>query len=133
MNQNYCYITKIIAYISPLPYLIMLIFTIRSFNSLNIIHILNLQLLIVAIANTSTYCFPFYEDNKSIGCTIQSLLCFSTMFITSFIVMFITYLNINFSQTPHNTRLKQKGFIFQYNVLVNSFNFIRRIIFQGNN
>lgn len=133
MNQNYLYITKIIAYISLLPYLLMFIFTIRSFNSSNIIHILNIQLLIVAIANTVTYCFPFFEDNTSIGCTIQSLLCFSTMFITSFIVMFITYLNIKFFTSTAQYEAK-KGRLYIFNIMCWLIPLILSggLLFQGN-
>lgn len=116
MKIEHFYITKIIAYISIIPYFIIFIFTIRSFNSSNIIHILNLQLIIATIANTSTYYFPFYDDNKSISCKIQSLLCFSTMFITSFIVMFITYLNIKLFTNTAKYEAK-KGRLYIFNIM----------------
>lgn len=105
-------LVKIIAYCSLIPYLLTAIFTFRSFNSNNIIHILNIQLILSTLLNTITYLL-FYDSSDSMGCTIQCLIGFCSTFTTSFIVMFISYLNIKLftNNEQYESNLKKIYFV----------------------
>lgn len=110
------YLPTILSYISFVLQIILLGFNIKQFNKANIIHILNIEFIIVCSLHIACYFFPFYYDivNVAVGCQIQSFIFCSTNVMVSLLVISISFLNIKlFTNTEEYENNKRTIFIVQ--------------------
>ena len=107
--NEYYYGTKITAYITCAIQVIILIVDVIQFQFSNMLNILKIQLIIHCILHSITFCFPFYTDNISFGCSVQTFLYFCSVLFASITVITISFLNIKlFTNTEQYEKNKAK-------------------------